>query len=1066
MKTIITIVFALCVAISALLAQTPDKRPLDRDAPYIGMKHVLIDDPLARPTGGSHLRTRAYLPSDLREKFRGSRTLWLENFWGTAQTMDELTAEMEMSPGSLIGEPRRPLNRLPFLNEQTSTDIPQTAWVRHYASGLAPSDDKATAITVDNQGNVYVTGTSTKLPFGTDYLTIKYSSAGVIIWTSRYDGSGQGDDIPRAIAVDASGNVYVTGVSKGSGTSDDYATIKYDGNGNQLWAARYNGPGNSGDFARAIAVDGSGNVYVTGWSEGSGTSDDYATIKYDASGNQLWAARYNGPGNSGDFARAIAVDGSGNVYVTGWSAGSATSYDYATIKYDTSGNQMWAARYDGPGNSGDEANALAVDGSGNVYVTGVSAGSGTSYDYATIKYDTSGNQMWAARYNGPGNSFDFATALAVDGSGNVYVTGRSTDSDASDDYATIKYDATGKQLWAARYDGPGNSGDEANALAVDGSGNVYVTGVSAGSGTSYDYATIKYDTSGNQMWVGRYSGDLTWRSALAVDGSGNVYVAGARDSWSHNYATIKYSSSGNQLWVALYGGAGTSSDIPKALAIDGAGNVHLTGRSKGSGTYYDYATIKYNASGSQLWAARYNGPGNFWDEARALAVDGAGNVYVTGVSYGSGTDYDYATIKYDAGGNQLWAARYNGPANGSDEARAIAVDGSGNVYVTGSSSRLGEGWDYAIIKYDAGGNQLWVARYNGPDLYNITTALAVDGSGNVYVTGGSTGSGTNYDYATIKYNASGSQLWAARYNGPGNFWDEARALAVDGSGNVYVTGWSYGSGTSYDYATIKYDASGNQLWAARYNGPDNFIDEAIAIAVDGSGNVYVTGGSYGTGTASDYATVKYDAGGNQLWVARYDFYSERATALAVDGIGNVYVTGLRNAFWHDFDWATIKYDVNGNQIWAARYNVPGTNSDWGLFPMGLPLLAVDGSGNVYVTGSNDGHGWSVYTTIKYTQQTTSVEKIPCIAHQYSLEQNYPNPFNPSTVIKFQIPSSTFVTLNVFDMFGREIAVLVNEEKVAGNYSLEFNGSNLASGVYFYRLQAGNFVQTKKLVLLR
>jgi hypothetical protein len=101
------------------------------------------------------------------------------------------------------------------------------------------------------------------------------------------------------------------------------------------------------------------------------------------------------------------------------------------------------------------------------------------------------------------------------------------------------------------------------------------------------------------------------------------------------------------------------------------------------------------------------------------------------------------------------------------------------------------------------------------------------------VTGGST-SGA-YDYATIKYDASGAEQWVARYNGPGNLDDSASAIALDDSGNVYVTGYGAGSGTSLDYATIKYDTSGAEQWVARYNGPGNFNDDARAIAVDGSG---------------------------------------------------------------------------------------------------------------------------------------------------------------------------------------------------------------------------------------
>src|SRR6266542_3534736 len=158
------------------------------------------------------------------------------------------------------------------------------------------------------------------------------------VWVARYKGPGNARDTAWAVAVDASGNVYVTGASVGSGTGLDYATIKYNSSGIQQWVARYNGSGNSGNEAKAMAIDGLGNVYVTGISwggGGSGTFDDYATVKYDTSGTQQWVARYNGPGIFGDVGRAIAVDGSGNVYVTGYSLGSGSGFDYATIKYDS-----------------------------------------------------------------------------------------------------------------------------------------------------------------------------------------------------------------------------------------------------------------------------------------------------------------------------------------------------------------------------------------------------------------------------------------------------------------------------------------------------------------------------------------------------------------------------------------------------------------------------------------------------------------------------------------------------------------------------------------------------------
>ncbi|MEO5803983.1 MAG: SBBP repeat-containing protein, partial [Verrucomicrobiota bacterium] len=156
-----------------------------------------------------------------------------------------------------------------------------------------------------------------------------------------------------------------------------------------VWTNSYNGPGNSGDQARAMAVDTSGNVFVTGESW-SGSSDDYATIKYSGAGVALWTNRYNGPGNSDDYAEAMAVDTSGNVFVTGDSLGTNLLSDYATIAYSGAGVALWTNRYNGPENNRDQAGAVVVDGSGNVFVTGRSVGSGSDYDYATIKYSGAG----------------------------------------------------------------------------------------------------------------------------------------------------------------------------------------------------------------------------------------------------------------------------------------------------------------------------------------------------------------------------------------------------------------------------------------------------------------------------------------------------------------------------------------------------------------------------------------------------------------------------------------------------------------------------------------------------
>jgi len=345
-------------------------------------------------------------------------------------------------------------------------------------------------------------------------------------WIVRYNGEGNGNDTAYAMTIDSAGYIYVTGQSRTNETRIDYATVKYDQDGNMLWIAKYNGPGDIFDRATAIATDSSGNVYVTGRSYAKVTYLDYATVAYDSNGNELWAARYNGPKNISDVAHDIAIDSSGNVYVTGRSYGiGGTSDDYATIKYDQYGNELWLVRYDGPEHSHDSAHAIAVDSSGNVYVTGmVWFGSKTGYDYYTIAYDTNGNELWNARYNGPESDSDFAIDMTIDSSSNIYVTGYGPGSGTSWDYATVKYDKYGNELWSARYNGPGNKQDRAWGIAVDSSGNVYVTGDSGGLKKISDYATVAYDSDGNELWVARYDGpDSGYDLAFDIASSLNPY---------------------------------------------------------------------------------------------------------------------------------------------------------------------------------------------------------------------------------------------------------------------------------------------------------------------------------------------------------------------------------------------------------------------------------------------------------------------------------------------------------------------------------------------------------------
>jgi uncharacterized delta-60 repeat protein len=429
--------------------------------------------------------------------------------------------------------------------------------------------------------------------------------------------------------------------------------------------------------------------------------------------NVEWVARYNGPANSDDFVEAITVDGSGYVYITGGSRDTDTTYDIATIKYTSDGDSLWLAIYDGPEGLYDIGRAIAVDVSGNVYITGetqVEPLPMPRYDYVTVKYNSDGTQRWVRTYNGPDSMNDITSDIAVDGSGNVYVTGSSNYLDTDNDYMTVAYDSAGTVLWTRRYWGPDSAtggDDNAQSIAVDNDGNIYVTGFGRISGYGDDYRTIKYDSAGDSVWIAIYNGPV------GSSGSDRAYF----------------------------------------IAVDESSNVYVAGQSQGTGYDWDYLAIKYNSDGVEQWVRRYNGPGNADDYLNAMVIDNSGNVYITGKSAGSGTYDDFATVKYSTSGDTLWISRYEGPVSSAiDGGAGVAVDDSGNVYVTGFSNGFTNTWDYVTIMYDSNGIEGWVATYNGPDsLADIPSAIAVADFNNIYVTGSSSWTSTDYDYFTIRY---------------------------------------------------------------------------------------------------------------------------------------------------------------------------------------------------------------------------------------------------------------------------------------------------------------------------
>jgi len=556
------------------------------------------------------------------------------------------------------------------------------------------------------------------------------------------------------------------------------------------------------------------------------------------------------------------------------------------------------------GGSGDDRGyGIAVDGSGNAYVTGwtsstnydVTAGAfqttygGGAYDVFVTKLNASGSGLVYSTYIG-GSGDDRGYGIAVDGSGNAYVTGitGSTDYDVTvgafqitygggtHDVFVTKLNASGSGLDYSTYIG-GSVFDQGYFVAVDGSGNAYVTGwttstnydVTAGAfqtsnGGSFDAFVTKLDVSGSSLVYSTYIGGSysDYGFCIDVDGSGNAYVIGGTQSTDYDVTSgafqttnggnwdvivTKLNASGSGLVYSTYIGGG-SNDFGLGIAVDGSGNAYVTGNTystdydvtagafqttHGGGTGNVIVT-KLNASGSGLVYSTYIG-GRNWDEGWGIAVDGSGNAYVTGwtqstdydvtagafqTTYGGG-DYDVFVTKLNASGSRLVYSTYIG-GSGTDVGRGIAVDGSGNAYVTGITwstdydvmagafqATKGGIYDVFVTKLNASGSSLVYSTYIGGSNWDEGWGIAVDGSGNAYVTGETnstdydvtagafqTTKGGSYDVFVTKLNASGSGLVYSTYIG-GSDYDEGKGIAVDGSGNAYVTGYTYSS-TDYD----------------------------------------------------------------------------------------------------------------------------------------------------------------------------------------------------------------------------------------------------------------------------
>jgi hypothetical protein len=394
-----------------------------------------------------------------------------------------------------------------------------------------------------------------------------------------------------------------------------------------------------------------------------------------------------------------------------------------------------------------------------------------------------------------------------------------------------------------------------------------------------------------------------------------------------------------QAWVAHYNnGITNGTNQAVKMALDSAGNIYVTGFSQNTNSQLGYVTIKYAPNGNQLWATRYDSSNSAPATPAAICLDVSNDVIVTGSTL---------TVKYDSNGNQLWTLPYAGTA--------LAVDSNANVYVAGFQ-------DFGTVKVAPQGTNVWITTYIDPAGPTVSQSVLVDSGNNVYVSGLDTyyyqagmgpPGGPYVTLTSIKYGSNGNLIWKtseAQGYCPGV---QVGGAALDSSNNLYlVSAWAFPSDI-YEYVTSKYASDGTEVWTA-YPASGNLNNTAYALSLNSSMDVLLTGviyihlGSpYSTSNYVCYGTVELNTNGLTVWNNLYPQYSSGAsvgTALAVDSANNCYVTGYSPGTNSLNDIVTIKYGPSGNQIWLERYNGPGNGNAAGN------AIAVDNNGNVYVTG--------------------------------------------------------------------------------------------------------------------
>jgi len=516
--------------------------------------------------------------------------------------------------------------------------------------------------------------------------------------------------------------------------------------------------------------------------------------------------------------------------------------------------------------------------------------------------------------------------------------------------------------WANTYSpgGPGSSSQGYfNGMAVDHDGNVCVAGETYNSnGTGNTSLSIaKYTTTGTTLWSSNYSFPGTTyqyvRGGVGVDAANNIYVTGyvydynsnsSANDYNHMYV-IKYDPSGNMLWSKIYDSGQSDYMNFSGIVVDPNGGVAVAGTHQNynaaNSNYSDILVVKYDGNGNLLYATTVDN--GTYENLLMIAGDGTGGLYISFQTYNNGNgNNSIGVAKLDANGTKLWSSIHN-PLNGSNYVysygNCLAVDPSGNAILTGYQFNYGGTSSYSSItlKFDQNGNELWANNYKS-GLYNYYGSVATDVNGNIYMVSNVYSSNNTYHWDLVKYDPSGNQIWASSVfnTGAGNgqySWNED--IAVDNSGNAFLAGYGYNyfnNNNYYSAQTAKVNADGSKGWEVAYptSLPANSTynySVGYDVDVDNNGGVYVLGLQQVNDNTNAYTS--------SILTLKY---SQSAGALNFDGMNDFVAMNTTASVTNLGSGLTMEAWINPNDVTNVNSIIRKTG-DYNLYVYGGVLYA-------------------------------------------------------------------------------------------------------------------------------